>query len=40
VALDLRELPGVDGGYGGSLSASKPKDVIVLSMGNYQYIKT
>lgn len=37
--LDLRELPGVAGGYGGWMSASKPKDVVVLSMGNYWYTK-
>jgi hypothetical protein len=39
VELDLRELPGVVGGYGGHMSASKPSDVIVLSMGNYNYTK-
>jgi hypothetical protein len=37
--LDLRELPGVNGGYGGWMSASKPKDVIVLSMDKYWYTK-
>jgi hypothetical protein len=39
VELDLRELPGVDGGYGGRMSASKPHDVIVLTMGSYHYTK-
>jgi hypothetical protein len=39
VELDLRGLPGVDGGYGGHMSASKPRDVIVLSMGNYSYTR-
>jgi hypothetical protein len=39
VELVLRELPGVDGGYGGWLSASKPDDVIVLTMGSYHYTK-
>ncbi len=39
VELDLRELPGEDGGYGGHLNASKPRDVIVLSMGDYTYTR-
>jgi hypothetical protein len=39
VELDLRELPGVDGGYGGRMSASKPHDVIVLTVGSYYYTK-
>jgi hypothetical protein len=39
VKLDLSELPGVDGGYGGQLSASKPDDVIVLTMAPYRYTK-